>query len=79
MYEDDVDKLQQRILTGLQSRRLLVYKSDWTSRTGLAYWLGFLRHDPGEFAYVVPRRLACRVLQRHNPTCVGRLNHPRRW
>ncbi|MFI8531074.1 hypothetical protein ACIGMX_12575 [Streptomyces aquilus] len=47
--------------------------------TGLEYWLRFLIGEPREFAYVVPRRLACRWLGRHNVTCRGRTDHPRRW
>ncbi|MBK3556287.1 hypothetical protein JHN55_07005 [Streptomyces sp. MBT56] len=47
--------------------------------TGFTYWLRYLISEPREFAYVAPRRLACR-LGRHNPTCVGRrAPHPRRW
>ncbi|MFE5258250.1 hypothetical protein [Streptomyces coelicoflavus] len=48
--------------------------------TGLEYWARFLLGEPHEFAYVVPRRIACHLLGRHNPTCVGRpAPHPRRW
>lgn len=47
--------------------------------TGLEYWLRLLFGEPREFVYVVPRRLACRVFDRHNLTCVGRIDHPRRW
>lgn len=79
MYDDDLAKLEQRIITGLRTGRVRELRSNWTARTGLPYWLGYLMHSPAEFAYTVPRRIACRVLRRHNPTCIGRLNHPRRW
>ncbi len=45
--------------------------------TGAEYWLRFLLGEPREFAYVVLRRLACRLLGRHNVTCRGRTDHPR--
>ncbi|MFZ3569431.1 hypothetical protein ACNYS0_20995 [Streptomyces sp. BH034] len=49
-------------------------------RTAAEYWLRFALAEPHEFAYVVPRRIACRLLGRHNPTCAGRpAPHPRRW
>ena len=47
--------------------------------TGAKYWLRFLIGEPREFAYVVPRRIACRLFGRHNVTCQGRRDHPRRW
>ncbi|WP_225080459.1 MULTISPECIES: hypothetical protein [unclassified Streptomyces] len=46
--------------------------------TGLAYWLRFAIGEPREFIYVVPRRIACRLLRWHNVTCRGRRDHPRR-
>ncbi|MFJ3044031.1 hypothetical protein [Streptomyces tendae] len=52
----------------------------WMSRTGPAWWIGYALYELTEFAYVVPRRVACRLLGRHNPTCIGRAApHPRRW
>lgn len=79
-YDDDRATMEQRIVTALQTGRIRVYRSDWMSRTGPSYWLGYLRHDWHEAAYTIPRRIACRVLRRHNPTCVGRpAPHPRRW
>ncbi|MEU2992575.1 hypothetical protein ABZ772_19805 [Streptomyces griseoincarnatus] len=45
--------------------------------TGAEHWLRFLIGEPREFAYVVPRRIACRLLGRHNTTCRGRTDHPR--
>lgn len=52
----------------------------WQERTGLAWWLGYALHEPRDFAYAAPRRLACRLFGRHNPTCIGRpAPHPRRW
>lgn len=55
------------------------YEYSYTA-TGAEYWLRFLLGKSREFAYVVPRRIACRLLGRHNVTCVGRTApHPRRW
>jgi len=48
-------------------------------RQGLAYWLGYAIHEPRDFAYCAPRRLACRLLGRHNATCDGRRDHPRNY
>jgi hypothetical protein len=48
-------------------------------RSAAEYWARFLIGEPREFAYVAPRRLACRLLGRHNITCHGRTDHPRRW
>ncbi|WP_329338569.1 hypothetical protein OG866_27045 [Streptomyces sp. NBC_00663] len=47
--------------------------------TGPEYWLRYLLGEPRDFAYAVPRRIACRLLGRHNATCRGRADHPRRW
>lgn len=48
--------------------------------TALGYWLRFALTEPREFTYVVPRRIACRLLRRHNVTCRGLpAPHPRRW
>ncbi|NML55379.1 hypothetical protein HHL19_16545 [Streptomyces sp. R302] len=43
--------------------------------TGPEYWLRYLIGEPHDFAYAVPRRIACRILRRHNATCAGRLDH----
>ncbi|MFE2941027.1 hypothetical protein ACFXKG_18480 [Streptomyces sp. NPDC059255] len=74
-FANSMDNPRLRILTPITSRN-----SAWTARTGLSWWLGYALHEPREFAYVTPRRIACRVLGRHNPTCIGRpAPHPRRW
>lgn len=52
------------------------YRSD--CRNAAEYWTRFLLGEPREFLYAVPRRLACRLLGRHNVTCRGRTDHPRR-
>lgn len=54
------------------------YEYSYTA-TGPQYWLRFLLGEPREFVYVVPRRIACRLFGRHNVTCRGRRDHPRRW
>ncbi|MFF5001716.1 hypothetical protein ACFY3G_02715 [Streptomyces phaeochromogenes] len=43
----------------------------------LGYWLRTTLTDPREAAYCIPRRIACRLLGRHNATCRGRTDHPR--
>lgn len=49
------------------------------AHSGLGYWARYLWHDPRDFAYCAPRRLACRLFGRHNPSCFGRPDHPRTW
>lgn len=83
MSYDDHAKLTARFNTAMQHPRLRVLtlrNSRWMARTGLAWWIGYALHEPREFAYTAPRRLACRLLGWHNPTCIGRpAPHPRRW
>ncbi|MEV0691789.1 hypothetical protein [Streptomyces sp. NPDC050388] len=50
------------------------YEYSYTA-TGAEYWLRFLTGEPREFAYVVPRRIACRLFRWHNVTCRGRADH----
>ena len=48
--------------------------------TALEYWLRYALSEPRDFAYCVPRRIACRILRQHNATCAGRpAPHPRSW
>lgn len=56
-----------------------LYRSRSNCRTAMEYWLRYLLGEPRDFAYAVPRRLACRWLGRHNVTCRGRRDHPRSW
>lgn len=74
-----VDRIRHALRT--QEPRVITPRRDaWMSRTGLAWWLGYAVYEPREFAYSAPRRLACRLFGRHNPTCVGRTApHPRTW
>lgn len=45
----------------------------------LAGWLRYAATEPREaLLYTLPRRLACRLLGRHNRTCEGRADHPKR-
>ncbi|MEV7712302.1 hypothetical protein [Streptomyces sp. NPDC088270] len=82
-YVTDRAKLVQRFTTAQQNRspRVLTPRnSEWRARTGAAWWIGYALHEPRDFAYTAPRRVACRLLGRHNPTCVGRpAPHPRKW
>lgn len=81
-YEEDYEAARARIRRALtQSPRVITPRRDaWMSRTGPAWWIGYTIHEPREFLYAAPRRLACRLLGWHNPTCVGRpAPHPRRW
>ncbi|MFJ2178901.1 hypothetical protein ACIOHE_39160 [Streptomyces sp. NPDC087851] len=82
-YDDDRAALRQRFAEEMKNPQLRVLtprNSAWMARTGVSWWLGYALHEPGEFAYTAPRRIACRVLGRHNPTCIGRpAPHPRRW
>ncbi|MEI5032399.1 hypothetical protein RB201_04160 [Streptomyces sp. S1A(2023)] len=51
-------------------------RAAWMERSGLAYWLGYVVHEPRDFVYCVPRRAVCRLFRRHNVTCRGRRDHP---
>ncbi len=78
-YEDAYAQLARRFHQAHQRGHTRVVCCGWASRTGLAYWAGLLRHEPREAGYVIPRRLACRLLRRHNDTCIGRRGHVARW
>lgn len=82
-YDDDWAALAERFgrLQRTRSPRVLTRRNyGWMARTGLQWWLGYALHEPRDFAYAAPRRLACRLAGWHNPTCVGRpAPHPRRW
>lgn len=81
-HDDAMAKLERRVRDALHAqppRPLRWYEYSYTA-TGLEYWLRYLISEPREFTYAVPRRIACRLLGRHNDTCVGRpAPHPRRW
>ncbi|MFR0354155.1 hypothetical protein [Streptomyces sediminimaris] len=82
-YEDDRAQLEQRVRHALRTQppRILTSRnSAWMHRSGLCRWIGYALHEPREFVYSAPRRIACRLFGWHNPTCVGRpAPHPRRW
>lgn len=61
-----------------QTRRRWEYRGRSECRNAVAYWLRYALTEPQDFTYCVPRRFACRVLGRHNATCRGRADHPRR-
>ncbi|WP_055526023.1 hypothetical protein [Streptomyces graminilatus] len=83
-YEDDYEAARARVAHIVERGQLHVLtprNTRWTARRpgSLTWWLGYALHQPREFAYVAPRRIACRLGQ-HNPTCIGRAApHPRRW
>ena len=59
---------------------MLSYRPRYECRSAALYWLRYALAEPCEFAYLVPRRIACHVFSWHNVTCVGRpAPHPRRW
>lgn len=82
-YDEAYAELARRFQAAHARGKLRVLtprNSAWQTRTGLARWIGYALHEPRDFAYTAPRRIACRVFGRHNPTCVGRpAPHPRKW
>ena len=54
------------------------YRGRSECRNAATYWLRYALTEPRDFAYCAPHRIACRLLGRHNATCQGRLDHPRR-
>ncbi|MFJ1581568.1 hypothetical protein [Streptomyces sp. NPDC088182] len=55
--------------------RIRVIRWNRLDHTGVGYWLRYLRYEPRDFAFTAPRRIACRLLRRHNITCAGRPDH----
>lgn len=82
-YDQDRAAIESRIRHALRTqapRVLTPRNSAWMTRRGLARWIGYALHEPREFIYTAPRRVACHLFGWHNPTCVGRpAPHPRRW
>ena len=54
------------------------YRGRSECRNAVTYWLRYALAEPRDFAYCAPRRIVCRLLGRHNVTCQGRVDHPRR-
>jgi hypothetical protein len=83
IYDEAYAELARRFKAAHARGKLRVLtprNSAWMARTGLAWWIGYALHEPREFTYTAPRRLACRLFGQHNPTCIGRpAPHPRRW
>lgn len=71
--------LQARILTALRSDRVIVLRWYRPDATGLERWLRNTLDDPRRALARVPGRLACRLLRRHNWTCISQARHPERW
>lgn len=48
-------------------------RTPWTryGRRDPRYWLVYLRADPRDAAYVLPRALACALFNRHSAVCAG--------
>lgn len=59
-------------------RRCWEYRERSECHNAATYWLRYAITEPWDFAYTVPRRITCRLLRRHNVTCRGRTDHPRR-
>lgn len=82
-YDQDRAAFEDRVRHALRTqppRIITPHRDAWMSRTGPAWWIGYALHEPREFVYATPRRLACRLFGWHNPTCVGcPAPHPRRW
>lgn len=65
--------------TALTPRERPARETAWMDRRGVAYWISYAAHEPRDFVYCTPRRIACRVLGWHNITCRGRRDHARRY
>lgn len=68
-YERTLRRWEREVKRGLPPRVVRWTASD---HSGLGYWLRYLAYDHRGFAHAAPRRLACRLLRRHNITCHGR-------
>lgn len=55
-----------------------VYRARSECRSAFTYLLRYALAEPRDAAYALPRRAACRLLGRHNATCRGRPDHPRK-
>ncbi len=86
MSDDEYERLRQRWLVTRNDPPVLLPREPsppprWyeyrPTATRPEYWARFLIGEFREFAYVVPRRVACRLLGWHNVTCRGRRDHPR--
>ncbi|MCX4974232.1 hypothetical protein [Streptomyces sp. NBC_00620] len=71
--------LVRRIRAALRSNRIIVLRWYRPEATGLERWLRNALDDPSSVAARAPGRLACRLLRRHNWTCIGHRTHPRSW
>ncbi|MFF5001718.1 hypothetical protein ACFY3G_02725 [Streptomyces phaeochromogenes] len=72
-------ELEARFHAAVRSNRLVVLRWYRPGATGVERWLRNALDDPRSAAAHVPGRLACRLLRRHNWTCLGQFKHPRRW
>ena len=51
------------------------YKPRRDCANTVTYLIRYLIAEPRDAAYALPRRIACRLLRRHNATCDGRPDH----
>jgi hypothetical protein len=78
-YEDDLADLQSRILTALRTQPPRVLRWYRPEATGIERRVREALDNPRYAAARLPGRLACRLLHRHNWTCIGTNRHPDRW
>jgi hypothetical protein len=78
-YEDDLVDLQGRILTALRTRSPRVMRWYRAEATGIERHIRATLDDPRSAAARLPGRITCRLLRRHNWTCIGQPRHPARW
>ncbi|WP_225080458.1 hypothetical protein [Streptomyces sp. CoT10] len=78
--DQDLATLQARIVTALRTRQPRVLRWYRPGATGLERQIRGALDDPRSAGDRIPGRLACRLLRRHNWTCIARPTpHPRTW
>lgn len=78
-YDDDLARLEGRIITALRTRSPRVMRWYRPGATGVERCIRDALDDPGSVTSRIPGRIACRLLRRHNWTCIGRARHLQRW
>ncbi|MFJ2303769.1 MULTISPECIES: hypothetical protein [unclassified Streptomyces] len=79
-HEQDLATLQARIVTALRTRPPRVLRWYRPGAKGLERQIRSVLDDPRSAVARIPGRLACRLLRRHNWTCIARpAPHPRTW
>lgn len=77
--EQALAELEARFHAAVRTNRLVVLRWYRPEATGLERWLRNTLDDPRSTTARIPGRLACRLIRRHNWTCLGQPKHPRRW